>query len=95
MLSPSRASACETVDSSDVGITLNNAESGDAVRVMGVRKHSLAYQCGVRAGDVITHINGIAVYSRSDVDIECTKAHLCQNVKLTIAGGAVDNDVQS
>ena len=48
-------------DSPDVGITLTNAESGGAVRVLGVRKRSMAHQCGVRVGDVITHINGIRV----------------------------------
>lgn len=40
-----------------VGITLKNKENG--VCVVRTHPHDLARKCGVRVGDVITHINGI------------------------------------
>ena len=46
-----------------------------------------------QAHSVVTHVNGIAVYSRADVEIECAKVHLCQNVKITVNGGAVDDSI--
>ena len=43
-----------------VGITVSDARGG-GVRVVALVRKDRAMQCGMRVGDVITHINGIPV----------------------------------
>jgi len=66
------------------GITLTNAPAGiRGVRVWRVLRRDMAYKCGVRAGDIITHMNrrrvsthqeAIAIINRATEDrasVEC------------------------
>lgn len=48
---------------SHIGVTLRSTARG--VRVVRMNKAKLAYECGLRIGDVITHINGIQVTEQS------------------------------
>ena len=44
-----------------VGITVRTSETGRGVRVVSLDPNDRAKKCGLRKGDVITHLNGIPV----------------------------------
>lgn len=58
-----------------VGVRLSDALAG--VRVVSVDRRDLAYAAGLRAGDVLTHINGIRVseHAVAIAIVECARAN--------------------
>lgn len=70
-----------------VGLTVTNHGYGQGVRVTALHPRDKGLACGLRVGDVITHLNGIAVCdhatavsvvdraSASGIDLECVVHH--------------------
>lgn len=53
-----------------MGVTLTASAVRDGVRVRALNRRDLAYRSGLRTGDVITHINSMAIVDhRAAVDI--------------------------
>lgn len=62
----------------------NNVKEGDGVYVMDVAKGSAAEEAGIRKGDFITHINGVAIQTGTEMVEKISALHPGDKISLTV-----------
>lgn len=72
-------------DQGFLGVAMNTRAFGDGVRISGVTRRSAASEVGIRAGDVITSINGVKVKGFHEVSTRLKRIKMGEQAEIILS----------